>query len=274
MENDFTFVTRGRFPHYQCMLDRRQSMYGVYLIDAGGMTLAYEKHEYQLTDTWFWFIHPGIRYYYAPAPGFSHWSHRYVCITGSRVERWVMDGLLPMAPQPAAPIAEPAARMDALITAEFTASPLVKLQTINRLESLLIELALARQAAVQTRHWLDDLLGELHTHYAHELDFSALARTYGLSYRTLRRDFHAAMQMPLKQFVLMLRMQAACELLTTTDLPVKTIAERVGYRDLFGFSRQFRRSTALSPTEYRANPAQVITYDGVAINPPGPSSRR
>jgi AraC-like DNA-binding protein len=49
-----------------------------------------------------------------------------------------------------------------------------------------------------------------------------------------------------------LRMQRACELLDTTDLPIKTIAARVGFEDPLHFSRAFRKIYALSPQQYRS----------------------
>lgn len=48
-----------------------------------------------------------------------------------------------------------------------------------------------------------------------------------------------------------LRMHHACQLLDTTKLNVKTIADRLGYQDPLYFSRVFRSITDISPMEYR-----------------------
>jgi AraC family transcriptional regulator of arabinose operon len=48
-----------------------------------------------------------------------------------------------------------------------------------------------------------------------------------------------------------LRMAAARRLLDSTTLSIGEIAGEVGYRDPFYFSRHFRRSHGVSPTEYR-----------------------
>jgi AraC-like DNA-binding protein len=48
-----------------------------------------------------------------------------------------------------------------------------------------------------------------------------------------------------------LRMHLACQLLDTTDLNVKTIADRLGYQDPLYFSRVFRSVTEVSPVQYR-----------------------
>jgi len=53
-------------------------------------------------------------------------------------------------------------------------------------------------------------------------------------------------------FFTRLKMQRACHLLDSTDLPVKAVASQVGFEDPLYFSRSFRRIHACSPTEYRA----------------------
>ena len=52
-------------------------------------------------------------------------------------------------------------------------------------------------------------------------------------------------------YLIRLRMHWACQLLDTTDLPVKKIAASVGYDDPFYFSRVFKMVNEASPTEYR-----------------------
>lgn len=47
------------------------------------------------------------------------------------------------------------------------------------------------------------------------------------------------------------RMREAALLLTTTDLPLAAIPERVGYRSSVGFHLAFRRHTGVPPGEYR-----------------------
>ncbi|GAA4664407.1 helix-turn-helix domain-containing protein [Frondihabitans cladoniiphilus] len=56
---------------------------------------------------------------------------------------------------------------------------------------------------------------------------------------------------PLK-YQTQLRMARARELLDTTDAPVSTISEQVGYADPFYFSRQFKLVNGTTPLRYRA----------------------
>lgn len=58
-----------------------------------------------------------------------------------------------------------------------------------------------------------------------------------------------------------IRIRKAMELLRTTDLMTYEIAEKIGYRDAHYFSLSFRKSTGLTPTEYRnANTGSRIVH--------------
>ena len=59
-----------------------------------------------------------------------------------------------------------------------------------------------------------------------------------------------------------IRLRRAAQLLTATDLPVKTIASRVGFDSRSYFSRAFREFFAIDPAGFRANPvAQILNAD-------------
>ncbi|OGV72067.1 MAG: hypothetical protein A3K19_08245 [Lentisphaerae bacterium RIFOXYB12_FULL_65_16] len=49
----------------------------------------------------------------------------------------------------------------------------------------------------------------------------------------------------------LIRVDEACHLLLTTDLPLKSIAERSGFCDEYHFSRVFRQLRRMSPGEFR-----------------------
>ena len=55
-------------------------------------------------------------------------------------------------------------------------------------------------------------------------------------------------------FLIRLRVQHACRLLDTTKLPIGEIAERVGFRDPYYFTRCFRRVMGSAPRAYRKVP--------------------
>lgn len=55
------------------------------------------------------------------------------------------------------------------------------------------------------------------------------------------------------QYITNMRLSSACDLLLSTDLPIKQIAKLVGYPDAHFFSRIFRSKIGISPVTYRKN---------------------
>lgn len=54
-----------------------------------------------------------------------------------------------------------------------------------------------------------------------------------------------------REYVLRSRTQAAANLLQASDHSIGRIAELVGYRDVYSFSKQFKARMGMSPTQYR-----------------------
>lgn len=69
--------------------------------------------------------------------------------------------------------------------------------------------------------------------------------------RSLKRRFRAATGTTLIEYCQNLRIEAAKRLLETGDDPVDAVAEAVGYQNHAFFRRVFRRSTGVSPGNYR-----------------------
>jgi|GEM_PF-190817 len=80
---------------------------------------------------------------------------------------------------------------------------------------------------------------------------SAMAASVGLSLAHFSRLFHEVIGQSPRDFVLDIRLRRARHLLMECDLTVQEIAERLGYRDPFFFSRQFREKIGMPPNAYR-----------------------
>ena len=63
--------------------------------------------------------------------------------------------------------------------------------------------------------------------------------------------FHKATQHSPMDFYINLKVQEACKLLRSTDLLIYEVAERLGYKDQYYFSRTFKKITGMSPSDYR-----------------------
>jgi AraC-like DNA-binding protein len=79
---------------------------------------------------------------------------------------------------------------------------------------------------------------------------AALAAVLGLSVRTLHRQLReeGTSLQSLKDEV---RQDQACEWLQRSDMPIKQIAEKVGFRNEKSFIRAFKAWTGQSPAAWR-----------------------
>jgi|TARA_B110000908_G_scaffold127718_1_gene149868 AraC family transcriptional regulator of arabinose operon len=83
----------------------------------------------------------------------------------------------------------------------------------------------------------------------HSMD--EIARTLGISRSHFDRAFSKQVGQPPQKFLLNCKMIHARRLLESSNLRVGEIAEALGYKDIYFFSRQFKSSCGLSPMNYR-----------------------
>lgn len=88
-------------------------------------------------------------------------------------------------------------------------------------------------------------------HLADPLTITDLAAQAGLSTRTLARRFAEQVGASPGQWLLSRRIVAAQSLLEETDLPVETIAARVGLSSATNLRRRFHRALRTTPAAYR-----------------------
>lgn len=263
MDTDLIFLAAATTETAHIGVDKYLDGYAtIQFTPAGGLVAAYDENYSDLVGGPFFFpAHPGVRTRFMAAPGYSHWPHRHVGFRGPLIEEWRATGLWLEEPQ-AAPPGRDAAAWDAVFTELMTLSRRSdrwgRRLAINRLESLLLELADARsgsaQGASSREIWLNDLLHRLAVdpnkqNIAH--DYASIAQSLGMSTSTLQRRFKKAMNTSLHAYTLRSRVDAARTLLTETDMPLKAIADRLGYENVYFFSRQFQLSVGVSPGVFR-----------------------
>lgn len=78
-----------------------------------------------------------------------------------------------------------------------------------------------------------------------------MAKVAGLSRFQLDRRMRIVFGLNTGQWLLKQRIDRACELLRTTDLPIAQVAAETGYSDQSAFTRQFGRASGISPSQYR-----------------------
>lgn len=80
---------------------------------------------------------------------------------------------------------------------------------------------------------------------------SRMASRSGLAERTFKRRFTRCTGYAPVDYVQSLRIEEAKQMLETTDRPIDDIALDVGYEDPNSFRRLFKRTTSITPSQYR-----------------------
>lgn len=89
------------------------------------------------------------------------------------------------------------------------------------------------------------------THLSEDLNADILAEIAHFSKNYLGRAFKKQMQMSFQEYIRLMRIRYAENLLRDTDLPVGKIAEQVGYKSYASFHVQFRNVHRCAPQEFR-----------------------
>lgn len=94
-------------------------------------------------------------------------------------------------------------------------------------------------------------VGLLESNRARPVRAAELAKEARMSERTLLRAFRREVGTTPGSFHRRLRIDDACALLAESDLSVTEVAHRTGFDDSNYFSRQFRKTTGMSPRDFR-----------------------
>ena len=95
-------------------------------------------------------------------------------------------------------------------------------------------------------------MDHIHSHFGSKLRVEELAAISGLSVYQLNRRLRAIFGITAGRLITKRRIDAASEMLRTSDVAIAEVANAIGYFDQSAFSRVFRRMVGLTPRQYRA----------------------
>ena len=101
------------------------------------------------------------------------------------------------------------------------------------------------------QHKLEVIVSEIHENLQKRVSISNLAEAASISVSTLERLFRTHMDTTPRQFILQVKISAACDWLMHTDMQVKEIATALGYEEHSNFSRAFTKLMGMSPRAYQ-----------------------
>jgi AraC-like DNA-binding protein len=139
------------------------------------------------------------------------------------------------------------------LVSECRRGPLANPLTV---EGLMLEIAAAAQErdlspAGKAPTWLRLAVDALRSHYRGQLPLGTLARWAGVHPVHLARVFRKHYGCTVGGYARKLRVDAACDQLTKSDLPISRIALDVGFASQAHLSRHFKAQTGISPAKYR-----------------------
>lgn len=255
------FMGSGEAPQHNTVQKDRlfDGYYGIQYNHAGIMDFATGDNPIRKVEGAYAFIsRPGLRYYYGSPSGKTR-HHVYVCFKGSRIDRFIMDGLVEVNRQ------QPLTRIVNSERFIFTIRELIANignnlpQNYNRavlmLEDLLLQIhdqpAYKPKINSHLIPGLKRLENALEQNPQLEWDFFREASFLGISYPHFRRIFRQYTGTSPVNYLIKCRLKKAALLLLHTSDQVCRIAEECGIPDEFYFSRMFKKYYNLPPINYR-----------------------
>ena len=197
---------------------------------------------------------PGARQFYswgkAPAVEPHSWMH----VEGSWVQQEVEACMLPV--ERPVQISDPSVMVEglSLLLKEMqrgeSADPVIT-QNLFQNWARSISRELKHDAARRVSPAMNRIRTHLDEHFKHNLSLDELATMAGMSRSHLCHKFRNTFDTNIRKYIIRKRMSVAQRMLYDVNLRISEIAEAVGYRDIYQFSKQFKKSFGVSPTRYR-----------------------
>jgi len=147
--------------------------------------------------------------------------------------------------------------IESIITASMLTSNKDLLLTSKLYEFLYIlcELYPNREMAMEVKQqkYIEDALLFIEQNYTHYITVNDIAKYISIDRSYLYRLFKQYLNKSPQEFLLNLRIEKACFLLTNSELKIGDIARSVGYNDVLLFSKTFKKMKKLTPSDYRKN---------------------
>lgn len=145
--------------------------------------------------------------------------------------------------------------IDEMITEYKERRPGYKMYVMGKFYGLTV--LLSREYSVTGEHTQNDVFGMakafayIESHYKESLSVPELSKIAGFSARHFTRRFFEVTKKTPVQYLNEIRLKKAMSFLESSKIPVVEIAAICGFSDSNYFSRQFKKSYGISPTEYR-----------------------
>lgn len=103
----------------------------------------------------------------------------------------------------------------------------------------------------QADEYINISIDFINNNYSNNIKVNDIANYVGLNRSYFSNLFTKKMGISPQEYLLSLKMEKACNLLTNLQLSIGDVARKVGYEDQLTFSKIFKKSKGLSPKLYR-----------------------
>ena len=124
---------------------------------------------------------------------------------------------------------------------------------LARMEAVLLarEQTIVPNREINAEQIVQNVMIYLRENYSRQRDVAAVAEAQAVSAPYLSRLFHEYAGVSPSRYLTGYRMEQAKKLLRDSRLSIGEIAERVGYPDPFHFSKTFKNTVGVSPSQFR-----------------------
>ena len=197
---------------------------------------------------------PGAKQFYSWGKARAVEPHSWMHVEGSWVQQVVTACMLPV--ERPVQISDPSVMEEGLsllfkeMQGGESADPVI-LQNLFQNWAHSISRALKHDTVQAASPTMNRIRIHLDEHFKERLSLDELATMAGMSSSHLCHQFRTTFDTNIRKYIIRKRMSVAQRMLYHVNLRISEIAESVGYPDIYQFSKQFKKSFGLSPTQYR-----------------------
>ncbi|MBD0382182.1 AraC family transcriptional regulator [Paenibacillus sp. WST5] len=250
-------ITVGHLPNRK--LYRRKAsfkQYAIVYIAGGSGTYRVGGGEKQAVGTGSFFLfYPNASFDYGPARD-ETWDEFYFTIEGSRIQEWLDTWLTDLGQvRQVSPDDAQQSKIDRIFALMESGDPGNLDRAALLLESFLYELVLNSQSRlrISSADPVAKLLDDISASINQPFDATDVCERHHISLSTLRRMIHKATGYSLHEYIHRLKISEAKNMLLNTHQSVKETAASLGFKDVFYFSRLFKKYVGVSPQHFRTN---------------------
>lgn len=262
--DDIIFLDCGEYPDYRTSVfitPRKEPQWEFALHTHGNLILQRDRGRIQRFSSPVLFWRAFNQYYRHGIPDGESRGHLYLVTSGSRAER-AYQHLAKLFPEGFLLLEEESesfrkilAVMREILNTVWLNDEKQKHIAASGFETLIAEatrIYYSRRPDYADNNRMLKLADSIRANPIRDYDFqNVIAQQFGMSYHSFRVLFRKATGKAPRQFVMKCRLHYALELLNSTDLQVKEIADRCGFENPISFFRFFKKSVGVTPLHYR-----------------------